>query len=133
MKPNTELSPARAKLAARQEGMDLSTAEADIDSYIIAVLLKEHADVLARRRVARDAFIAVEAEAIALTELFGEHGRAGPGANINYKVDWLRAGERAAAALREQGGPQVPISWVTAALQRWSQTLQRLVTDATAR
>lgn len=101
---------------------ELSVANNDLDDYLIAVLQEEHAAVLERRETARKAFVEVDADAVALTTLFSEIGRA----PINHDIRWLRAGENASAAVFEQKRAEPPYSMITAAKQNWASLLAAL-------
>lgn len=93
----------------------------------IEAVLKEHADAMARREAARAAFAEADADVIGLTNAIREEGGAHlPGA-ANYKVEWMRAAERASAALFKGLLPEASPAQIEAARARWKATLSRLL------
>lgn len=91
-------------------------------------MLAEHAAALARREDARQAFAAADAECIAITNVIREQGSAGlPGSSLNYRTEWLRAAERASAALFEGHLPEAHPTQIEEARLRWKSTVQQLL------
>lgn len=96
----------------------------------IEAILKEHADALVRRETARQAFAEADADAIGLTNVIREQGRAGlPGSSLSYNTAWLRAAERASAALFAGALPEAAPSQIEAARTRWKTTISRLLAE----
>jgi hypothetical protein len=94
----------------------------------IDAMLAEHADALKRREHARQAFIAADADVHALTRVICDQAKAGvPGASLSYNMPWLKAGERASAAMMATLLPEVSPQQIADAYTRWTETLSRLV------
>lgn len=92
----------------------------------IETMLAEHAAALARREAARDAFAAADADAIGLTSAIREAGGAGLPGPANYRIDWMRAAERASAALFEGKLPEASPTQIEESRLRWKQKLSQL-------
>jgi hypothetical protein len=92
---------------------------------IIDNMLKEHAKAMARREAARAAFAEADAEVIGLTNAIREEGGAGLPGPDNYKIEWMRAAERASAALFEGLLPEASPAQVDAARTRWKSAFLR--------
>jgi hypothetical protein len=100
-------------------------------SKSIDTVLAEHSAALERRELARQAFVAADADAQALTALIREQGSVGvPGSSLAYNVDWLRAGERASEALFKALLPHTPPQQIAAARMRWVAFLLETETAA---
>jgi hypothetical protein len=93
----------------------------------IETMLSEHAAALARREAARAAFAEADADAIGLTIAIREAGGAGLPGPANYKIEWMRAAEKASAALFEGLLPEATPAQIEAARIRWKSTLSRLL------
>lgn len=111
----------------------LAQKRAEMDSLLIAVLQEEHVAALARRERARQAYVDADIIALMLTKLFSEHGAPSIGSSLNFRSDWLRAGERAAEALSAALRAEPSVAQVEEARRRWAWMLSRLPTDVTAR
>ena len=94
----------------------------------IETMLNEHAAALARREAARATFAEADADAIGLTIVIREEGGAGLPGPANYKIEWMRAAERASAALFEGRLPEASPTQIEEARMRWKSTLSRLAT-----
>ena len=95
--------------------------------HLIDSIMKEHADVLARREAARLSFISADADAQALTRLISDQGALGvPGASLNYHQDWLKAAERAAKAMWATLMPVSAPHEIADAYVRWRTHLDQL-------
>jgi hypothetical protein len=93
----------------------------------IDTLTNEHAAALVRREAARAAFAEADADAIGLTIALREEGGAGLPGPANYKIEWMRAAERASAALFEGRLPEASPTQIEEARSRWKSTLSRLL------
>lgn len=94
----------------------------------IDAVLAEHAAALAAREMARQAFVKADADAQALTALIREQGSVGiPGSSLAYRTDWLRAAEKASAALFASLLPEPSIARIEAARSRWKAKLAQLL------
>lgn len=95
----------------------------------IGAVLKEHADVLARREVARQAFVDADADARALGQLIRDQGGAGlPGSGPGgYRTDWLRAAESAGDAFYKTLLPETSPYQIAEAYVRWKATLSKFL------
>src|SRR4051794_8484185 len=93
----------------------------------IDTLLNEHAAALVRREAARAAFAEADADVIGLTVVIREEGGAGLPGPPNLKIDWMRAAERASAALFAGLLPEANPAQIDEARMRWKYTLSRLL------
>jgi hypothetical protein len=97
--------------------------------HLIDSIVKEHADVLARREAARSEFVQLDADARALTRLINEQGTSGvPGASLDYNQGWLRAAESTAAAFWKTLLPETAPQQIADAYTRWQARLEQLRT-----
>lgn len=94
---------------------------------IIDNMLKEHANAMARREAARATFAEADAEVIGLTNAIREEGGAGVPGPTNYKIEWMRAAERASAALFEGRLPEASPTQIEEARLQWKQAISRLL------
>lgn len=97
----------------------------------IDTILAEHAAALARREEARQAFAAADAECIGLTNAIREQGGAGLPGPQNYKIEWMRAAEKASAALFAGWLPEASPTQIEEARLRWKASLARLLKPET--
>lgn len=97
----------------------------------IDTLLAEHTAALARREAARAAFAAADADAVGITHALRDQGSAGlPGSSLAYKTEWLRAAEKAAAAMFSGRVPEASVNQIEEARLRWKASLARLIESA---
>lgn len=108
----------------------LRDAQTGTGALVVAVLLEVERSAVFRWRLARDLYIAAEAEVRGLHSAMSDHGRALESQTKGGGLLWFRALESANAAWSEEAVKDVDHR---AAAERWAALLRRLHTDATAK